>query len=449
MRALYDSKSKTLDDRGIKTLLSEHARIQAWLDVEAALAQAQGELGVIPMSAAENIRDNCQLSRIDLGEMDRLLREIGHGFVPMLKLLVKACDKESGKYVHYGVTTQNIQQTAQLLQARQFHTCLMGFLHDTLHNLAVKAREHQSTLMAGRTHGKHALPITWGFKAAVWIDELLQAKERMQEAEKRVFTVMMGGAVGAFHATGETGREVQRRVAQKLGMHSMSVPSRNSQLGRTEYLSALCLLATTLQKIAEEVYQTSGEEFNEVSEAFAKGTIGSSTMPQKINPKLAKGIIANAQKLYSVLTSSLYASARPFEADSSSYFLFDGNLQEGMELMTEIMMRAEELTRTLVLNVPQMRQNVMLTGGLINSEKVMMALVDKLGKDAAHELIYQQALNTVESGGAYADVLRTAPLIRENFSDEAIEALLDPSQYIGLCAEIAREMADRVLSPIR
>lgn len=261
MRALYDSKSKTIDDRGMKTLLGQQARVQSWLDVEAALALAQAEHGMIPAQAAENIAANCRVENIDLVEMERLLREIGHGFVPVIKVLVKACDSESGKYVHYGVTTQNIQQTAQLYLAKQFNAVLQCFLNDILHNLASMAREHHATLMAGRTHGKHALPITWGYKAAVWIDELLSARERMQEAEKRVFTVMMGGAVGAFHATGETGRRVQESVAQKLGMRAMAIPSRNSRVYRTEYISNLCLLATTLHKIAEEVYQTSSEEF--------------------------------------------------------------------------------------------------------------------------------------------------------------------------------------------
>ena len=219
MRALYDSKSKTIDDRGMKSLLAQPARVQSWLDVEAALAQAQAGHGMIPASAAVNITANCHVDKIDLTEMERLLREIGHGFVPVIKVLVKACDSESGKYVHYGVTTQNIQQTAQLYLAKQFDTVMQGFVDDILRNLAKMASDHKATIMAGRTHGKHALPITWGYKAAVWIDELLSAQQRMREAEKRVFTVMMGGAVGAFHATGETGRRVQDSVAQKLGMH--------------------------------------------------------------------------------------------------------------------------------------------------------------------------------------------------------------------------------------
>lgn len=192
MRALYDSKSKTIDDRGMKSLLAQPARVQSWLDVEAALAQAQAGHGMIPASAAVNITANCHVDKIDLTAMERLLREIGHGFVPVIKVLVKACDSESGKYVHYGVTTQNIQQTAQLYLAKQFDTIMQGFVDDILRNLAKMASDHKATIMAGRTHGKHALPITWGYKAAVWIDELLSAQQRMREAEKRVFTVMMG-----------------------------------------------------------------------------------------------------------------------------------------------------------------------------------------------------------------------------------------------------------------
>jgi len=448
MRALYDSKSKTIDDRGMKALFTQEARIQSWLDVEAALALAQARYGIIPQAAAQNIAENCQLSRIDLKEMDRLLREIGHGFVPMIKVLVKACSPESGKYVHYGVTTQNIQQTAQLHLAWQCQKIINGFVDDTLRNLARMAQHHKATLMAGRTHGKHALPITWGYKVAVWIDELLHSRKRMKQAESRVFTVMMGGAVGAFHATGETGRLVQDCVAQHLGMHSMRVPSRAAQVYRTEYISNLCLLATTLQKMAEEVYLTSGEEYGEVSEAFKKGTVGSSTMPQKVNPKLAKGIIANSQKLYSVLTSSLYVSPRPFEADSSAYFIFDANLQESMELMAEIVMRAEELSRTLVIYPERMKQNVGITHGLINSEKIMMALVDRLGKDPAHELVYNMAMRSTHEGIEYGRVLREQPVIRASFSDSEIDTLLDPASYTGLCAQIADEMAQRVGSEL-
>ena len=442
MRALYDSKSKTMDHEGMKDLFTHEARVQSWLDLESALAQAQAEFGMIPADAARNIAENSHIDKIDLVRMNAIFEKIGHGFVPLIKVLVEACDVESGKYVHYGVTTQNIQQSAHLLLVKRFHEKLMEFVQRTIENLGRLAEEHKDTIMPGRTHGKHALPITYGYKVSVWINELLAAKERMQEAEKRVFTVMMGGAVGAFHATGEAGRKVQDRVAKILGMYSMPIPSRNTRVFRLEYISNLCLLATTFHKIAEEVYQTSSEEFAEVSEAFTKGTVGSSTMPQKVNPKLAKGIIANSQKLYSVNTAALYVAPRPFEADSSAYFIYDACLQESIELMAEIVLRAEELTRTIVINKAKMYDNVMLTNGLINSEKIMMNLVDRLGKDPAHELVYELAMRSTHEGIDYRVVLSENPVMIANFSKQEITEMLDPRCYVGLCAQIAHEYAE-------
>ncbi|MGR6981862.1 class-II fumarase/aspartase family protein [Testudinibacter sp. P27/CKL/0425] len=443
MRALYDSKSKTIDDRGFKALFSFEAKVQSWLDIEAALALSQAEYGVIPASAGKKIAEKCHLDCIDLNEMDRLLQQIGHGFVPLIKVLINACDAESGKYVHYGVTTQNIQQSGHLLLAKKFHHILMEFLSDILSNLSRLADQHHLTVMPGRTHGKHALPITYGYKVAVWIDELLSAIERLEEAEKRVFRIMAGGAVGAYHASGETGRKVELLMAQKLNMRTMNLPSRNSRIFRTEYISNLCLLATTFHKIAEEVYQTSSEEFAEVSEAFTKGTVGSSTMPQKINPKLAKGIISNAQKLYSVLTAALYVSPRPFEADSSAYFIFDASLQESMELTAEIVMRAEELTRTLHIDKEKMYANVMITKGLINSEKIMISLVERLGKDQAHELVYEIAMESTASRQDYSAVLQANPMIKQAFSKAEIDEMLLPENYLGLCSTLATETAER------
>ena len=291
MRALYDSKSKE-NDRGIKRLLTKEAKIESWLIVEAALADAQAEEGFIPRSAADNIMENAKLERLDLEEMARIQEKVGHGFVPFVKVLVKACSEEGGKYVHYGVTTQNIQQTGQLYLTYKIHRIFMSYIADILEHLAVLARTHANTVMPGRTHGKHAIPITYGYKVSVWISELLNAKQRMEECEKRVFQAMAGGAVGAFNATGETGWKVQQRFAQKLGMYSMPVPSRNISSHKEEYIMNLALLCNVLHKIAEEVYYTGLEEFGEVSEPFQEGTVGSSTMPQKINPKLAKGIIA-------------------------------------------------------------------------------------------------------------------------------------------------------------
>lgn len=252
---------------------------------------------------------------------------------------------------------------------------------EILSNLSVLAEENAETVMAGRTHGRHATPITYGYKVSAWISELLDSVERLQESEKRVFRIMTGGAVGTFSTMPEVGPAVQDRVADLLGMHTMDVPSRSINTNKLEYMMNLSLLASVCHKMAEEVYQTSLEEIAEVAEGFKEGTVGSSTMPHKINPKLAKGIIANSQKLYSLPGVGSYSSVRPYEGDSSQYMLFDGILEESLQLMTEILLRAEELTRTLQINKERMLENALRNKGLDNSEHLMMEMAEKLGKD--------------------------------------------------------------------
>lgn len=441
MRALYDSKSKTMNDRGIKYLLTNEAKYQAWLDVEAALAKAQAEFSIIPSEAAKNIELACKLENLDLKQMDIIQQKIGHGFVPFLKVLVKVCDQDSGKYVHYGVTTQNIQQSGQLLIMKRIHDRFLKVVGDILRNLAILAEDNKDTILPGRTHGKHAIPITYGYKVSVWISELMASVERMEEVQKRVFNIMMGGAVGAFNSSGEVGRKVQDRVATLLGMHSMDIPSRNMSTHKVEYIMNLSLLASTCHKIAEEVYYTSIEEFGEVSEGFQEGTIGSSTMPHKINPKLSKGIIANSQKLYSLVSMGLYSCPRPFEGDSTSYMLFDGTLEEALSLTTEILLRGEELTRTLTVNKERMSKNALLNKGLDNSEFVMMEIAKKLGKDEAHSLVYELVMQSYLEKKNYLDILSENPIIAENFTDKQLKEMLDPKNYIGLSKQIAEEFS--------
>lgn len=433
MSALYDSKSITLDNFGMKELFSLEAKVESWLAVESALAEAQGELGIIPKSAASNIKFNAKVENIDFELMNEILKKVGHNFVPFLKVFGMACDEEAAKYIHYGITTQNVQQTSQLLRVKKFNDILKDVIVAIIADLKVIAAEHIDTIIPGRTHGKHALPITFGFKVAGWIEELRDALEIIESSEQRIFKVMMGGAVGGFHALGEDGIKVQELVAEKLGMGSMAIPSRAMRVGRLEYMTNMSLLASVLGKIGEEVYRTSSEEFDELSEAFIAGTVGSSTMPQKVNPKLAKGIIANSQKIFSVLNSSLYASTKPFEADSSTYILIETNLNEALELMCEAIIRMKELSSNLSVDTQAMKRNVGLTNGLINSENVMMHIAEKVGKEKAHEIVYNLAMECEQTGNSYEQVLMTNELLSELYTADEIKAMVDPRNYIGLC----------------
>ena len=427
----------------MRTIFDDRTIIQNFLDIEKALAQVQGEMGIIPKEAADEICKKGFVENLDIGEIEAGIVKVGHSLVPILRNFQKKCDNGYGEYIHLGATTQDILDTGFMMSVKR------GF--EAVYRDALEAEEavldlvdrYADTVMAGRTHGKHAIPITYGYKVSVYISELLNSLERLEECEKRVFVAMMGGAVGGFNATGRPGRRIQERVAETLGMRPMDVPSRNMSQMKVEYLMNLSLLCNTLHKMAEEVYYTGIEEFSEVSESFTPGTIGSSTMPQKINPKLAKGIIANSQKLYSLSTTGLYSAVRMFEGDSSSYMLFDGLMEEGLELATEVLIRGEELTRTLHVNRERMLQNVNLNRGLDNSEYVMMNVAAKLGKDKAHELMYDKAMKVELEGRDYLSVLLEDDGITAMFSEEELRSMIDPASYTGLCSEIAADMAGK------
>ena len=441
MRALYDSKSKSIDDRGVKELLTERHKISVWLMLEKELALSQGEIGLIPKEAAENIALNCNIEKIDLEEVYRIKEKIGHGFMPLLKVLVKNCNEVGGKYVHYGCTTQNIQQTGQLYIVKEVTKIFKSFLADILRNLSSLAIEYKDTVMSGRTHGRHATPITYGYKVSVWISELINNIERLEESEKRVYQVMMGGAVGCYSAVGDIGTKVQELVAKKIEMDYMKVPSRNICTHKIEYIMNMQLICNVLHKMAEEIYYTGIEEFGEVYEAFKPGTVGSSTMPHKINPKNAKGIIANSQKLYTLAQVGLTSSARMFEGDSSQYMLFDSIMDETLELVLEVLMRAEELTKGLVVKKDRLYKNSILNGGLDNAEYIMMKMAEKIGRDAAHELMYECSMEVELNGKRFYDVLCENEKVKKIFTKEEIKELIDPTNYVGIGSKLAVEMA--------
>src|SRR6266540_6563213 len=237
--------SLRIDDPGVRALFTEAARFQSWLDVEAALAQAQAELGVIPDAAAREIVAKAHLSHLDLTAVREGLARTGHPLVPVVWALDRACEGDAGGYVHWGATTQNITQTGQLLQVRRAHEIFLRQLATILTTLADLAERTKDDLLPGRTHGQHAVPATFGFKVAVWIDELCRHVERLHGCEGRVFVAMLGGGAGTLGSLGEIGLAVQARMAELLGMHPMPVPVRTIGDHQAEYVLLLGMLAST------------------------------------------------------------------------------------------------------------------------------------------------------------------------------------------------------------
>src|SRR5262245_16253920 len=315
---LEEPTAYRIPDPGIRALFAEDSRYQAWLDVEAALARAQAELGIIPEHAAQEIARKARLPLLDRDAIRAGLARTGHSLVPIVWELDRVCDGDAGGFVHWGATTQNITQTGQLLLLRRAHDAFLGQLARLLDVLAGLAERTSGMLLPGRTHGQHALPATFGFKVGVWIDELTRHVERLRACEGRVFVAMLGGGAGTMASLGPIGMAVQAKMAARLGMTPMPVPARTIGDHQAEYVSLLGLLAATASKMAREVYTLMKQEFGEVEEPVPPGTVGSSTMPQKRNPKLSQDVVAFAAQVRALVPLALEAMQTEHEADRTT-----------------------------------------------------------------------------------------------------------------------------------
>ena len=297
--------------------------------------------------------------------------------------------------------------------------------------------------LPGRTHGQHAVPATFGYKVAVWIDEMLRHVERLEQAAPRLFVAMLGGGAGTFASLGKMGPPVQAGIGKHLGFGTMTVPSRAIGDHLAENICILGLLAATAGKIGREIYTLMKTEFGEVEEPVPPGTVGSSTMPQKRNPKLCQDIIALAADVRTQVPLALEAMQTEHEADRTTTLMMDAAESRAAIATGDMLGRLAEMLRGLKLDPKRMRANLDLGGGLIMAEAIMLELGQTLGRQHAHDVVYDAAQATVVEGKAFAELLAADPRVNEHIDRVAIARLLDPVAYTGLCAEMAREGAVR------
>ena len=448
--------SLRIPDPGVRALFTEPARFQSWLDVEAALARAQAELGIIPEAAAREIVAKAQLPFLDMDAVRAGLAKTGHPLVPLVWALDKACAGDAGGYVHWGATTQNVTQTGQLLQARRAHEIFLGQLAALLTTLADLAERSKDMLLPGRTHGQHAVPATFGFKVAVWIDELGRHVERLVGCESRVFVVMLGGGAGTLASLGEPGLATQAKMGPMLGLAPMPVPARTIGDHQAEYVCLLGMLAATCSKIGREIYTLMKQEFGEVEEPVPAGTVGSSTMPQKRNPKLSQDIIAAAAQIRALVPLALEAMQTEHEADRTTSIMMSRALVGACELTGDMLARMVALFEGLQLFPARMRENLDLSGGLIMAEALMLELGRQIGRQRAHDAVYDAAQGAVTESRPFREMLAADPHVRERLGAAQVETLLDPARYTGLCrhfaergAASARALAASLTAPSR
>jgi 3-carboxy-cis,cis-muconate cycloisomerase len=438
---LEEPTSLRIDDPGVRALFTESARFQSWLDVEAALAEAQAELGIIPGAAAREIVSKAHLKYLDLGAVRAGLAKTGHPLVPLVWALDQACDGDAGGYVHWGATTQNVTQTGQLLQVRRAHAIFLRQLGALLVRLADLAERTKDVLLPGRTHGQHAVPATFGFKVAVWIDELARHVERLRGCEGRVFVGMLGGGAGTLASLGALGLATQEKMAARLGLRPMPVPARTIGDHQAEYVLLLGMLASTCSKVGREIYTLMKQEFGEVEEPVPPGTVGSSTMPQKRNPKLSQDIIAAAAQIRALVPLALEAMQTEHEADRTTSIMMSRALVQACELTGDVLQRMIALFDGLQVFPERMRDNLDLSGGLIMAEALMLELGKQIGRQRAHDAVYEAAQASVTQSRPFRETLAEDPHVSARLTAAQVESLLDPARYTGLCSQFAERAA--------
>ena len=432
-----------VSDPGIRALYQLENRWQAWLDVEVALAQTQAQLGIIPAGAAEAIAAKAKLDLMDRARIDEGFARTGHTIVPLVWELSRVVGEPHGGWVHWGATTQNITQTGDLLVLRQAHGIFFDLIGEALNAAADLAERGADMPIAGRTHGQHALPATFGYKVAVWIDELIRHVERLRQAAPRIFVAMLGGGAGTFASLGQNGPKVQAGIGRRLGFGSMRVPSRVILDHLAENICLLGMLAASCGRIGREIYTLMKTEFGEVEEPVPPGTVGSSTMPQKRNPKLCQDIIAAAAEIRSIVPLALEAMQTEHEADRTTSLMMDAAEARVCIAMGDMLSRVVEVFRGLKLDPERMRANLDLGGGLIMAEAVMLDLGAAIGRQHAHDVVYDAAMEAATAHKSFAALLAADPRVTAHLDPAAIEKLLDPTAYTGLCAEMARDAAVR------
>src|SRR6195256_5636000 len=397
-----------VSDPGLRALYRQENRWQAWLDVEAALAKAQAELGIIPAGAAEAIAAAARYELLDRARIDEGFARTGHTIVPLVWELSRVVGEPHGGWVHWGATTQNITQTGDLLVLRQAHGIFLGLIADALDAAAALAERGAEMPIPGRTHGQHAVPATFGYKVAVWVDELIRHTERFREAAPRLFVAMLGGGAGTYASLGEMGPPVQHGLARRLGFGSMIVPSRTIGDHLAENICLLGLLAATCGKIGREIYTLMKTEFGEVEEPVPPGTVGSSTMPHKRNPKLCQDVIAAAAEIRAMVPLALEAMTTEHEADRTTSLMMDKAESTACIATGDMLARLGEIMRGLRLDPARMRANLDLGGGLIMAEAVMLDLGAAIGRQHAHDVVYDAAQEAFVEDRSFSDLLAAA-----------------------------------------
>ena len=425
----------------MRELFDSRALLQSWLEAEAVLAEAQAECGLIPASAAVAIRAAAVAPDYDLGELRAAILETQHPLVPIVRALTAAAG-DSGRYVHYGATTQDIMDTGCVLQVRDGLALLTADLDDIRDSLATLAREHAETPMAGRTHGQHAVPITLGLKASVWLSELDRAAARLQACRPRVLVGQLAGAAGTLATLGEDAEAVRRVFCRRLGLAEPPAPWHVARDGLGELVSCLALMAAALERMALEIVSLQSTELAEVTEPLVPGHVGSSTMPQKRNPHACELAAAACKLLRGLAPVMIGCMVGGHERDMAAWAAEWMIVPQAMILASGALAGLRPVAHGLAVDPARMRENLELTRGGIMAEALMIAASPALGRDRAHEELIRLTRAANRDGTTLREAAEREEVFANALGGGGIARALDPARYLGESARIARDVAD-------
>ena len=426
----------------MRQVFSDGNRIQKYLDFEAGLARAQAKLGIIPQEACDEILKYCKIEHYDFEKLKKQTERIGYPVLPVVQQLVALCKDGLGEWCHWGATTQDITDTATIMQIREGLAIIEKDINDISDSLAALAKKYRDTPMAGRSNLQQAVPITFGYKMATILAAFERHKQRLKELRERVLVFEFGGAAGTLSSLGKDGLRTQVELAKELDLKQPEIAWHTVHDRIAEVGCFLGLVTGICGKIALDVKLMMQTEVEEVFEPFHEGRGSSSTMPQKRNPISSVYITALTAVVRQQVAALLNAMEQDHERATGPWEIEWIVLPEIFVLSAGCLAQAKFLVAGLQVDEKRMRANLDITKGLIVSEAVMMGLGPHLGRQYAHDLVYDICRQVVATGRPLVDLLAENAEISKHMNKAELAKLCDPANYLGQ----AGEMVDRALS---
>lgn len=418
----------------MKRIWSDESKFNKWLEVEIAACDAWAELGVIPKEAIPKIK----IARCNLKRMGEILKETRHDMTAFLGAVAESLGDES-RFIHLGLTSSDIIDTALSLQMVESAEILTQDIKELVSVLAQKAMEHKYTAMIGRTHGIHAEPISFGFKMALWVEEMQRNRQRLTEAKRTIAVGKISGAVGTYATVPP---EVEEKVCAKLRLTPAPISSQVLQRDRhAQFVTTLAIIASSLEKFATEIRALQKTETREVEEPFGAGQTGSSAMPHKRNPELCERICGIARLVRGYALTSMENIALWHERDVSHSSTERITLPDSCLILDYALAIFTSVMRDLQVYPKQMKRNIGITKGLVFSQRIMLSLIDKgLSRQKAYELVQRNAMKAWKGNKNLINLLKSDPEVTAILPPEELEPLFDEQYYLRYIDDIFKRL---------